>query len=68
MDNPKKLAMYGIQDPGQINVRENRRSHQNGQSRETSNIRYIRRRIKKQKHNTMCIGHFYKCYSSLGTL
>ena len=28
MDNPEKLAMYGIQDPGQINVSENRRSHQ----------------------------------------
>ena len=48
MDNPEKLAMYGIQDPGQINVSENRRSHQNGQSRETSNVRYTRPRTKKR--------------------
>ena len=34
MDNPEKLATYDT-------YRENRRSHQNGQSRETSNIRYI---------------------------
>jgi hypothetical protein len=29
----------------------------NGQSRETSNIRYTRRRKTKQKHNTICVGH-----------
>ena len=48
MDNPEKLAMYGIQDPGQINVSENRRSHQNGQSRETRNVRYTRPRTNKR--------------------
>ena len=29
----------------------------NGQSRETGNIGYTRRRKTKQKHNTICVGH-----------
>jgi hypothetical protein len=48
MDNSEKLATHGIQDTGQINVRENRNSHQNGQSRETSNTRYTRHRTNKR--------------------
>ena len=32
---------------------------QNGQSRETGNIGYTRRRKTKQKHNTICVGHHY---------
>jgi hypothetical protein len=31
-----------------------------GQSRETGNIGYTRRRKTKQNHNTICIGHHYK--------
>jgi hypothetical protein len=31
----------------------------NGQSRETGNIGYTRRRKTKQKHNTICVGHHY---------
>jgi hypothetical protein len=31
----------------------------NGQSRETSNIVYTRQRQTKQKHNTICVGHYY---------
>ena len=31
----------------------------NGQSRETGNIGYTRRRKTKQNHNTICIGHHY---------
>jgi hypothetical protein len=30
-----------------------------GQSRETDNIRYTRRRQTKQQHNTICVGHHY---------
>jgi len=30
-----------------------------GQSRETGNIGYTRRRKTKQKHNTKCVGHHY---------
>jgi hypothetical protein len=30
-----------------------------GQSRETGNIEYTRRRKIKQKHNTLCFGHHY---------
>jgi hypothetical protein len=30
----------------------------NGQSIETSNIGYTRRRKTKQKHNTICVGHY----------
>jgi len=30
-----------------------------GQSRETDNIGYTRRRKTKQKHNTICVGHHY---------
>jgi len=30
-----------------------------GQSRETGNIGYTRRRKTKQKHNTICVGHHY---------
>ena len=49
-DNPEKLATQGTQDTGQINVRECRRDNKKGQSRETGNIGYTRRR--KTKHNT----------------
>ena len=31
----------------------------NGQSRETCNIGYTRRRKTKQKHSTICVGHHY---------
>ena len=31
----------------------------NGQSRETGNIWYTKRRQTKQKHNTICVGHHY---------
>ena len=31
----------------------------NGQSRETGNKGYRRRRTAKQKHNTTCVGHHY---------
>ena len=31
----------------------------NGQSRETGNIGYTRRRKTKQKHSTICVGHHY---------
>ena len=31
----------------------------NGQSRETGNIGYTRRRYIKQKHNSICVGHHY---------
>jgi hypothetical protein len=30
-----------------------------GQSTETGNIGYIRRRKTKQRHNTICVGHNY---------
>jgi hypothetical protein len=43
-DNPEKLPTYGTQDTGQINVREYRRGNTKGQSRETCNIGYTRRR------------------------
>jgi hypothetical protein len=46
-DNPEKLATWGTQDTGQINVREYRTGNKNGQSRETGNIRYTRHRTKK---------------------
>jgi hypothetical protein len=36
--NQEKLATFGTQDTGQINVRENRRVNTKGQSRETGNI------------------------------
>jgi len=31
----------------------------NGQSKETGNIGYTRRRQTKQKHNTICVGQHY---------
>ena len=31
----------------------------NGQSRETGDMGYTRRRKTKQKHNAICIGHHY---------
>ena len=31
----------------------------NGQSRETGNIGFTRRRQTKQKHNTLCVGNHY---------
>ena len=42
-----------------INVGEYWRSNQNGQSRETGNIGYTRRRKSKQKHNTIYVEHHY---------
>ena len=42
-----------------INVREYRRANQIGQSRDTGNIGYTRRRKTKHKHNTTCTGHRY---------
>jgi len=46
-DNPEKLATFGTQDTGQINVRECRRSNEKEQSRETGNIGYTRHRTNK---------------------
>ena len=46
-DNPEKLAKYGTQDTGQINVREYRRVIKKRQSRETGNIWYTRHRTNK---------------------
>jgi len=34
-------------------------SIKNGQSRETGNIGYTKQRKTKQKHNTICVGHYY---------
>jgi hypothetical protein len=48
MDNPEKLY---------IKVREYRRDNKNGQSRETGNKGYTKRRQAKEKHNTICVGH-----------
>jgi hypothetical protein len=42
--NPEKLATFGTQDTGQINVREYRRGNEKGHSRETGNIGYTRHR------------------------
>jgi hypothetical protein len=66
MDNPEKLATLGKQDEGAI---------KNGQSRETGNIGYTRRRGNQKwtiqrnwqqdedkqniKHKTICVGHHY---------
>jgi len=57
--NPEKLATSGTQDTGQINVGEYRRGNKKGQSRDTGNIGCTRRRQTKQKHNTICVGHYY---------
>ena len=35
---------------------------QNGQSRESNNSRYTRRRKTKQKHKTICVGHMATIY------
>ena len=43
-------------------MREYRRGIKNGQSRETGNIGYTRRRKTKEKHNTICVGHNYYTY------
>jgi hypothetical protein len=40
-------------------VKELRRVIKNGQSKETGNIGYKRRRKTKQKHNTISVGHDY---------
>ena len=53
MDNPEKLTIQGTQVTGQINVREYRRGNKNGQSRETGNIVYTRRK-KTKPHYNMC--------------
>ena len=49
-DNPEKLATQGTQDEETLENIE--WAIKNGQSRETGNIRYTRRRKTKQKHNT----------------
>ena len=50
MDNPEKLATYGTQDTGQINVREYGRAiKKKEQSRETSNIGYTRHKTNKRQ-------------------
>jgi hypothetical protein len=36
------------------------RAIQNGQSKETGNIGYTRRRKTKHKHNAICVGHYFK--------
>jgi len=36
------------------------RAIQNGQSKETGNIGYTRRRKTKHKHNPICVGHYFK--------
>ena len=36
------------------------RAIQNGQSKETGNIGYTRRRKTKHKHNAICVGHYVK--------
>jgi len=36
-----------------------KRAIKNGQSREIGNIGYTRRRRRKQKHHTICVGHHY---------
>jgi hypothetical protein len=45
-----------------ISIREYQRGNKNGQSRENGNIGCIRHKTrtkKKQKHNTICVGHHY---------
>jgi hypothetical protein len=43
-----------------INVREYRRGNEKkGESRETGNIGYTRRRQTKLKYNMVCVGHHY---------
>ena len=42
-----------------IKVRDYRRGNKKGQSRETGNIEYTRRRQTKQTHNTICVGKHY---------
>jgi hypothetical protein len=41
-------------------VKNTERVFKNGQSRETGNTGYTRRKKAKQKHNTLCVGHHYK--------
>jgi hypothetical protein len=43
-----------------ISVREERWGNQNLTSREAGNIGYTRRRLEKQTHNTICVGHHYR--------
>ena len=56
MDNPEKLTTQGTQDTGQINVREYRRAITNGQSKETDNIGFTRRR----RNNIICVVNHYR--------
>jgi hypothetical protein len=42
-----------------INVTNTEEAIKNGQSGETGNIGYKRRRQTKQKHNTICVGYHY---------
>ena len=47
----KPMSEYTLKnDEGEI---------KNGQSSETGNTGYTRRRKTKQKHNTICVGHHY---------
>jgi hypothetical protein len=49
--------MQNIIWPSIKTLENNEGTIKNGQSRETDNIRYTRRRKTKQKHNTICVGH-----------
>ena len=40
-------------------LENNERAIGNTEFRETDNIGYTRRRKKKQKYNTICVGHHY---------
>ena len=51
--------MQNIIWPSIKTLENNEGTIKNGQSRETDNIRYTRRRKTKQKHNTICVGHHY---------
>jgi hypothetical protein len=46
-DNPEKLETLDTQDTGQLIVREYRRGNEQGQSRETVSIWFIRHMINK---------------------
>ena len=51
------VIMQNIIWPSIKTLENNEGTIKNGQSRETDNIRYTRRRKTKQKHYTICVGH-----------